>query len=162
MSKITMSARIQLEGDEGVMKSFIIQQQYEYLEKEYRIVTARNADNEDKGQTCYHYKVEVDNNVFWVPGIYCVEYDGEIGIYNKKGQYGNVVVTDDLLTRKGELERRKFSNEDMAPDFAKQSKLMLNRRITNAYKPDIDKRLVELRLSSKVNKNYPGNGNQNE
>jgi hypothetical protein len=148
MDKITMCARISLQGDDDTFKNFITQLQYEYTDKEYRMITEHFADKEDLGKVCFHYKVLRDNVTFWVPGLYCVEYNGEIGIYNKKGRFDNVEVTDDLLIKKGELERRKFSNEDAAPDFAKLTELMLGRRIDNRYVADVDPKLIRLRLDA--------------
>lgn len=149
MSKITLSANIKLNSENNVLKSFFIQSQYEYESKEYRTTTDSNIEKEDLGVICFHYQVELEDEIYWVPGIYCVEYDGEIGIYNKKGQYFEGEVTDELLHNKGEYERQKFSNENAAPDVEKQTEEMLGRRITNRYVPDVDRDYLRKLLEAK-------------
>lgn len=145
MSKVSMTCKIILYGSLGNTKVFFAQKLYEFEESELKAVDAQNADKDDLGYVCLHYKFIENGNIFWIPGIYCAEYDQPIGLYNKPGQYGNVVWNEDMLENKADYERRKFSNEDMAKDFHAQSEEVLGRRITNQYAPDVSKELRKLR-----------------
>lgn len=148
MSKIAMTSKIMIVGSDGRSKIFNFQLQYEYSSKVWKEITELDADKIDIGKICYHYIVIENEISYEVPGLYCVETNEPLGVYNEIGEYGNIISPIEIITDKGEYERRKFSNEDYAPDFAKQSLEMLGRRITNRYAPDVSMELQKLRNSA--------------
>lgn len=113
-----------IEGNNGTIKLFHIQSQYDFVSTEKRIVTDTNFDSSLIGKKILHYKVIIDEEEFLIPKGVCCEYDGYI--------------PEDSIIDKKYYHHRKESWEDIR-NIDILNKEFLNRPIDNTYKKEISK-----------------------
>lgn len=78
MAKILTQCIMEITGSNGTVKVFKTQDHLDYEDTEYRITDANRIDKEAIGKYDIHYKVVIDEEDFWIPSLYAVEFEGEI------------------------------------------------------------------------------------
>ena len=135
---ITMTANIRITGSTGGDRNFIIQEQFEYTDTEYR----KMVDGESIYISTYttHYKIEIDDIIYYIPDYYCVVYDVP---------YESEYVTD-------KRQHEYLENSDDIKDVYKEYKEVLGRTIDNTYEVDVSFKYAEILRKSNPKKSQPG------